>query len=270
MTAEGAPERTAASIAAAFAARPEVQAVALGGSQATGAADAGSDIDLYVYAEGEVDLAFRAGLAEARAARREIDNRFWETGDEWDEAASGIHVDVMYRSPAFAEDELARVLDRHEARIGYSTCLWHNILTSRGLFDRDGWFARLQASARRPYPQALAQAIVAKNHPLLREAFGAFGGQIRRAAERGDAVSVNHRTAAFLASYFDILFALNRTPHPGEKRLLAQALRLPRTPRGMAADVDRLLGSGTMDAAALVLAVEALSDGLDALVRSDA
>ena len=50
-------------------------------------------------------------------------------------------------------------------------------------------------------------------------------------------MSLNHRVAAWLSSYFDILFAANRRFHPGEKRLLAYAKELPSLPESMIEDV---------------------------------
>lgn len=210
-------------IAAEYALLPQVEAVALGGSHATGAADADSDLDFYVYVRTEIPLSERRRIATAHASHAEVGNQFWEPGDEWVENDGQIRIDVMFRTLAWMEDQMARVLQRHEAAVGYSTCFWHNVLSSVVLFDRQGWFEELQQRARQPYPAALQRAIIAKNYPLLRRNQSSYLHQIERAVARKDLISVHHRLAAFLASYFDILFAVNRLPHPGEKRLLQMA-----------------------------------------------
>ena len=250
MRPDPAPE-LAGTLARSYAELPEVEGVALGGSRATGVADGASDVDLYVYARGEVPLARRAEVARARAEKPELDHRAFEPGDEWEERETHLHVDVMFRSLGFIEDELDRVLVRHEARVGYSTCLWHNVRTSVPLFDRAGWLAGLAARAAAPYPEPLRRAIVAKNLPLLLRNLSSFHHQLQRAQERGDAVAVNHRISAFLASAFDVLFALNRVPHPGEKRLLEAVLRdCPVRPFGFEEDVTELAAGGPGSASA--------------------
>ncbi len=74
-------------------------------------------------------------------------NRFFEPGDEWVEDASGRGVDVMFRAPSWIEDCLAAVLDRHEASLGHTTCLWHGVRTARVLYDGRGFMADLASRA---------------------------------------------------------------------------------------------------------------------------
>jgi predicted nucleotidyltransferase len=124
------PVLLAKQIAARFEAIPEVAAVALAGSQTSPFADQRSDIDLYVYASEPVALSSRAEVArDARQA--EIGNSFWEPGDEWIDGETGISVDVMFRATPWIEDQLDRVLRRHEASVGYSTCFWYNVRNSQ-------------------------------------------------------------------------------------------------------------------------------------------
>ena len=256
-------------IAARYGSLHQVEAVTLGGSYATGQATPESDIDLYVYSTATVPLSVRAAVAGETSAA-EIGNAYWEPGDEWIDAASGIHVDVMFREKRWIEKDLARLLTKYEAWVGYTTCLWHNVRTSLPLFDRSGWYAELQAYASMPYPDKLREAIIRKNYPILRGTLSSYEYQIRRAVERGDAVSVNHRVAAVLASYFEIIFALNFQTHPGEKRLVALAeATCPRHPANMAADVNALVAAAGAASAAVLERLTVLCDGLDVLLEAE-
>jgi hypothetical protein len=260
--------RVAQEIARDYAAIPEVMAVVLGGSLATGVADDRSDIDLYVYSRTPVPLSARAAIAGRRSTDAEVDNRFHEPGDEWVEAASGVAVDVMFRDIAWIEGEIERTLLQHQASLGYSTCLWANILASQSLFDRSGWFAGFQREADRPYPEPLRRAIIEKNHRFLRQARSSYRRQIEKSIARGDVVSINHLIATYLASYFDIIFAINRLPHPGEKRLLSLAKEhCPTLPVGMADDVRTLLhAAGSSDGGKVLSAIDRLTDRIDELL----
>lgn len=258
-------------IAAEFAALREVRAVVLAGSRGGQLSDDRSDIDLYVYAEPEPPEALRAALARKYGERISIGNRFWEHGDEWAASRTGTVLDIMYRSPAWIEEQLDRTLLKQQASVGYSSCFVYNVLHSEPLFDRDGWFAALQARAEQTYPEPLRHAIVAKNHPILRSTLSSYSHQIKMALGRNDHVSVNHRITALLASYFDILFAVNRLYHPGEKRLIAYVLaNCPKYPPDFEKQINELLLAASTTGRPDVLAKAGnLLDGLDALLVAE-
>jgi hypothetical protein len=91
------------------------------------------------------------------------------------------------------------------------------------------------------------------------------------ALERGDLVCVNHRITALLASYFDILFAVNRLYHPGEKRQVAYVLaKCPKRPPDVQSQVNELLLAIAPKEESKVLdRVNNLLDGLDTLLLAE-
>jgi hypothetical protein len=145
-----------------------VVAVAQSGSGASGYDDTASDIDRCVYASEPPPIAQRSALALIHDPNPEIDNQAFGTCDEWGDSAIGLAVDIMYWSPAWIEEQLDRVLDKHLPATGYSTCFWRTVQRSVPLFDPTGWFGRPQARANQPYPEPLRRAIIATNRPLLR------------------------------------------------------------------------------------------------------
>ncbi len=199
---------------------PEVKAIALGGSRASEHYDAKSDYDLYVYCSSFPSKEDRQSILKSYCQYLELNNTFWELEDDAI-LNNGIPIDIIYRSIDDFEQSLHQVVKEKVAYNGYTTCLWHNLLNSQILYDPNQTLAQLQDTYRIDYPEALRQNIIQKNWRLLTNNLPSYDKQIQKAVERQDQVSVNHRTAAFLESYFDILFALNRLTHPGEKRMVA-------------------------------------------------
>jgi len=196
-----------------------VEAIALGGSRAGDQFDPKSDYDIYVYCTGPTDEAQRREILERYCSIVEIGNHFWEYEDNC-RLSDGIELDLIYRNLDDFTADLAWVVEGCNARNGYTTCMWHNLLHSKILYDRDGRLAATKARFDVPYPEQLQENIVFRNYKLLQSSMPAYRTQISKALSRHDMVSINHRVTAFLESYFDILFAVNLQTHPGEKQLI--------------------------------------------------
>lgn len=198
---------------------PEVEAVALGGSRAGTVYDERSDYDVYVYVTEDIPESKRREIFSRYCTVTEIGNKYWETEDNCT-LKNGVDIDIIYRDPGDFAAGISRTVDKCEATNGYTTCMWHNLLNCKIIFDRNGRLGELQRRYNVPYPAALRKNIIERNMKLLSGALPSYDTQIKKAADRGDTVSINHRTAEFLASYFNVIFALNSLTHPGEKRLV--------------------------------------------------
>lgn len=202
-----------------LAALPQVEAIALGGSRAGVHFDEKSDYDVYLYCTAPVPEEVRREILSRYCSYLEIGNHFWEYEDNCT-LNNGIDIDILYRNLEDFTRDVADVVEACHGRNGYTTCMWHNLRTCKILYDENGRLAAAKQRFDVPYPEALRQDILTRNWKLLRTAMPAYELQIQKAVKRGDLVSVNHRVSAFLESYFDLLFALNRQTHPGEKRLV--------------------------------------------------
>ena len=197
---------------------PQVEAIALGGSRATGRSDEKSDYDVYVYITGSIPENDRRSILGKYCKYMEIGNSFWELEDDVT-LKDGIDMDIIYRDMKDFENMVSSVVIDCVPWNGYTTCMWHNLITSQIVLDKNYKLNALQEKYRIPYPKKLKENIISNNLKLLSGMLPSFDMQIKKAENRGDLVSINHRVTEFLASYFDIIFALNEMAHPGEKRM---------------------------------------------------
>lgn len=198
---------------------PEIEAIALGGSRSGTHYDEKSDYDIYLYCTGSIDEKVRRSILEKYCSYMEIGNHFWEYEDNCT-LKNGIDIDILYRNLDDFSTDVADVVEGCHGRNGYTTCMWHNLRTCKIIYDENGRLGDMKRRFDVPYPAKLREDIISRNWKLLHSAMPAYEFQITKAVERSDLVSINHRVAGFLESYFDVLFALNEQTHPGEKRLI--------------------------------------------------
>lgn len=141
-----------------FAKHPQVEAVALGGSHSAGVADAGSDIDVYVFTRADIDTATRASIIAALgcASRANIGMTFWGPGDEWFHAPSGIEIDATYFDSTWLEGQLERVILQHQPSLGYTTCFWRTVKQHSRCTTAGAGLRQCSSSARPPTPRHYA------------------------------------------------------------------------------------------------------------------
>lgn len=230
---------------------PQVEAIALGGSRAGTHFDESSDYDIYLYCTAPISEEVRREILSKHCSYVEYGNCFWELEDNGT-LNSGIDFDLLFRNLDDFVSGVSAVVEQFRPCNAYTTCMWHNLITCKIIYDRTG---RLSAAKERftvPYPEQLRQNIISQGWRLLNSSMPAYRLQIEKAAKREDLNSVNHRVAAFLETYFDVLFALNRQTHPGEKRLMSLCREsCPLLPERFEENLNSLLSHMFTDAAAL-------------------
>jgi len=168
---------------------------------------------------------------------------YFGSGDEFWVDGANIQLDVMYWNFDWFNNIVENIWENFIPSNGYSTAFLYTLSNCRILYDKNNVLTELKEMLKSPYPSELKQNIIKRNIMLLKDKpFASYYEQISKAVERNDIVSINHRVAAFLASYFDIIFAHNELLHPGEKRLVSYALKNCKIlPEYFEANIQKLL-----------------------------
>ncbi len=230
----------------------QVQAIAVGGSRKANTSDSKSDIDVYIFTDKEIPVEERLKIAQKYSSKYEVGSDYFGAGDEFFVDAINQQLDIMFFDKKWMEKEVDNVWIKHNPSNGYSTCFLFTLKNCEAVFDRNGWLSELKKRIDTPYPNELKKNIIKRNMMLLKDKpFSSYYDQIEKAIAREDYNSINHRIAAFMASYFDIIFANNELLHPGEKKLVNYAqTHCKILPEDFTGNINRLLvqpNSETLD-----------------------
>ena len=225
-----------------------IDTIVLAGSQTSLINDNMSDYDIYVYSKEKVNIEMREKFAKKYSLHYELGNNYFEYGDEIILKESNICLDFMYRDISFIENEINYVWRNCNSKIGYTTAFLYNIKNSKILYESNDYFKNLQKELNKEYPKKLKDNIIEKNYNVMyAKKSASFYEQLENAVKRNDIVSINHRITAILASYFDILFAINEELHVGEKKLISYAKKLcSKLPDNFDKDIEDIINNNNI------------------------
>jgi len=243
---------------------PGVVAISLGGSHAAGLADDASDLDLHVY--------WRAPLAPPadRAARLapvadvgslEVNNLNWGLEDHL--RAGSRDAELIYVPLDELRAEIERAYGEGLNSEAFTTARLYYVANGRLLHDSAGELEALRTLLAQ-YPEPTRRLLLRSHPDLLR----IYLKHLRLAQARGDLLSVQQRRYTVQAVFFNLLFALNRRYHPGEKRLLIHGERCPLRPAELMARWSRAARLSADDPE-LAATLAGLVDDLCSLIESN-
>ncbi|WP_409488227.1 hypothetical protein ACK1U3_21575 [Pseudomonas promysalinigenes] len=232
------------------------------------------DLDVVVYCTDPAKPSSEKALMAAPAgslSAGQMPQVFNDTCERWLAPSLGVHVDILRRCPLWFSYSIDKLLKYNQIQAGYSTCLLHELETAIPIYDRAGWFAALRDNRLQSfgYPTALKLAVIHKNYTLLNTGKSSWLNKAEISFGKGDILAVFKYCSRFLASYLDILFALNDQYHPGEKHLMDHAMLLPNKPADLRFLVRAFLMSQHGDISNIAVAARALIASLGALIDLD-
>lgn len=221
----------------------QVKAIAIGGSSSAKTSDVASDVDVYVFTTSSIPIEERENFVKKISSKYEVGGEYFGSGDEYWVDNLENQFDVMFWDVNWFENVVENTWVKHYPSNGYSTAFLYTLNICEIVYDPENWLQGLKNKINTEYPEELQKNIIHRNMMLLKDKpFASYYEQIEKAFKRNDIVSVNHRISAFLASYFDIIFALNRLLHPGEKRLIKYAQKNCKVlPKNFEENLEKLL-----------------------------
>ncbi len=214
-------------------AMPQVRAVLVSGSAATGLADSASDIEMTVFWDSDPDEATRREVIERGGGEARRLYEYEEENGDWpdDAVVRGVELQISNRPVKVVERWLADVVDAHETALVKQDliALIQTGIPVKGRGVIKGWRAQVAA-----YPPELARAMV-REHLWFVAAWNR-----NKLARRRELVLFYADAAASAKRLFLVWLALSGVylPHLGFKWMDQTVAKLPAAP----ADAVRRLG----------------------------